>query len=48
MEVHIVDKNLVITTEPKTYNKKHTIKNEVRELLSKYRHGSDIHDPSKQ
>ena len=70
MGVHIVDKNLVITTEPKAfcfelpkdvgnslnheiycilkrneYLAEHTIKYEFRELLSKYRHGNDIHDP---
>ena len=70
--MHIGDKKLVITTEPKAIhfhlsknvdnNLKHetdliikhndllavhTIKNKIRQLLSKYKHGNNIHEHGK-
>ena len=46
MGVHIEDNKLLVTTEPYlswAYNK-----NEIRQLLSKHKHGNDIHEHEKQ
>ena len=46
MGVHIEDNKLLVTTEPYlswAYNK-----NEIRQLLSKHKHGNNIHEHEKQ